>query len=228
MKSLAPVVAAVLVLVSACTAQKAATYEEIKALLQPLTDGQLIDCLKEKPTNCPLAVSYRDMTVIDDELADRKHPDLLIAACRKGDPHQRHHLLLSLRQIDDPEVVTFMQSMAFADLLDQETDEAFIALDYLAQRCDPRVLARLNRRVPLGPRAAIECASWAPIVRAFGRCSYRAAAPNLVRALRAPCQNINNAAEESLQSLFPGACSQTKSIDEEAGCYEKQLGSQSN
>ena len=48
--------------------------------MQPLTDQQLIGCLKEKPATCPLEDRYRDQAVITGELGLRKHLGLLIAA----------------------------------------------------------------------------------------------------------------------------------------------------
>ena len=235
MKSLSSVAATFLTLVFSCAAQAPNTpsTDEIAAKIKALSDQQLVDCLEAKATplnpfaainpntahDCLLAESDRDVAMIEGELADRKHPDLLIAASNKTyDYDQRHSLVKALSEIDDPKVVAFMDLVAFEF---PPRAESFLALDYLAQRCHEPALKRLNLSLPVKPRAAIACVALRPIVENFGRCDYRAAAPNLVRALLALCSSLNDAAEEDLQRFFPGACQQAHSKAEEASCFQK-------
>jgi hypothetical protein len=214
------------ILVGACSAQSPGppTGDELDARIKPLSDQQLIDCLKEKPKSCPLEGLYLDRAWIRGELGDRHHPDLLIAAYGKATPEDRSDLVEALWEIDDPKVLTFMRSIAFRDLdRGQDSFETFFPLDYLARRCDQHALARLNRRVNFDKSFPMGCIYFAPTVAAFGRCNYRAAAPNLVLALNAACLNITGAAEEGLQKFFPGSCVHEKSIEDEARCYKKLL-----
>jgi hypothetical protein len=217
------VAAYVLFLVSCCSAQSTPpTYDEIEAKIHPLTDEQLIDCLKLEPKSCPL--DYRDSGMITGELGDRKHADLLIAAYPKADEDDRYYLVEALWQIDDPKVVTFMRSIAFEHLgRGMDDSDTFYPLDYLAQHCDQRALARLNRHVNFKHYTPMACLYWSGTVRSFGRCDYRAAAPNLVRSLDAVCLNITGAAEEGLQKFFLGACQRMHSIEEEQRCYKGLL-----
>jgi hypothetical protein len=167
---------------------------------------------------------YRDPIWIAAELGRSKHPDLLIAAYAKADKTQRQYLAEALWHIDDPKVVTFMRSIAFENLPEgQDNDDVFFPLDYLARRCDQRALARLNRRVNFDKSFPTGCMYFAPTVAAFGRCNYRAAAPNLVLALNAACVNIIDAAEHGLHKFFPHACKQSHSIEEQERCYTKLL-----
>jgi len=223
MKSIVAIYLAALLFASCCLAQSAPpTYDEIQAQIHPLTDEQLIDCLKLESTACPL--KYRDFLMIEGELGDRKHPDLLIAAYEKADEGHRYHLVRALYQIDDPKVLTFMRSIAFQHLgRGMDDSDTFFPLDYLADHCDERALARLNRHVNFKREAPMSCLYWAGTERSFGRCNYRAAAPNLVRSLDAVCLNITGAAEEGLQKFYPGACQHSPSIEAEQKCYEKLL-----
>ena len=233
MKSRSAAAATFLTLVVSCTGQAPnnPTAVEVAAKIKALTDQQLIDCLRATtispfvPINpnteqeCLLAESDRDVAIIEGELADRRHPDLLIAAYEStDDDDQRRNLVKTLSQIDDPKVATFMGSVAF-EFPPLAGD--YLALDYLAHRCQEPALKRLNRSFPLGKRAAIACVTLRPVVEDFGRCDYRAAAPNLVRALLAPCSSLNVAAKEDLQMFFPGACKQTHSKADEASCFQK-------
>ena len=65
------------------------------------------------------------------------------------------------------------------------------------------------------------CIYWAPTIKAFAHCNYRAAAPNLILALASACGNITDAAEDGLRKFFPDACKQAHSINEQAECYKK-------
>jgi len=213
----------VVALVVTCSAQsKTPTYDETQAKIEPLTDEQLIDCLRDKPKSCPL--DDRDFDMIEGELGDRKHPDLLIAAYEKADDDDRYYLVKALWQIDDPKVLDFMRSIAFEQLGHGMDDSGtFFPLCYLADHCDQRALARLNRHVNFKRYTPMACLYWAGTVKSFGRCNYRAAAPNLVRSLDAACLNITGEAEKGLQRFFPGACPNSRSIQEEQRCYKKVL-----
>jgi hypothetical protein len=238
MKSSSAVAVIFLALVFSCAAQAPnnPTADEAAAKIKALGDQQLVDCLKKKATTfnpraafnqnteheCLLAESDRDAAIIEDELVDRKHPDLLIAAYKKTDDDDlRLNLVKALYRIDDPKVVAFMGFVAFGYRpLAEDLAGDSLALRYLAQRCHKSALERLSGSLPLGPRAAMQCTEWRPIVEDFGRCDYRAAAPRLVRALLAPCSDLNDAAEETLQKFFPGACKQAHSLDQEQICYQ--------
>lgn len=229
MKSLVAISLVFLVLISASAAQTAQTptYDETQAKIHPLTDEQLIDCLKDEPKSCPL--DDLDLDMIIGELGDRKHTDFLIAAYKKANPDDRYYLVKALYQVDDPKVLDFMRSIAF-DHLGRGMDDSgtFFPLDYLAQHCDQRALARLNRHVNFNRYTPMGCIYWAGTIRSFGDCNYRAAAPNLVRSLDAACLNITGRAEQGLQKFFPGACQHPRSIKEEQSCYRKLLRNSSN
>jgi len=223
MKSVVASCLALLVLVSLCPAQShTPTYDEIKAEIQPLTDEQLIECLNLESKSCPL--DYRDFGMIEAELGDRKHPDVILAAYEKADEDLSYELVKVLYQIDDPRVLAFMQSIAFQDLgSGMDDSDTFFPLDYLADHCDERALARLNRHANFKRYYPMNCIYWSGTLRSFGKCNYRPAAPNLVRSLNAVCLNITGEAEQALRKFFPGACLDQKSIEEEQRCYKKLL-----
>ncbi len=224
MKLLVAVGLAFFVLVCAAQDSQPPTSDELLGKMRPLTRQQLIACLKEKPTSCPLKDPYRDPVWIAAELGRRKHPDSLITAYDKADKTQRQYLAEALWHIDDPKVVTFMRSIAFDHLTPgPDSDEVFFPLDYLAQRCDQQALARLNRRVNFDESYPVSCMLWAPAVESFARCNYRPAAPNLVLSLHTACVNITDAAEHGLHKFFPHACKQAHSIEEQEHCYTNLL-----
>jgi hypothetical protein len=222
MKLLVAIRFALLVSIPVCAQSTPPTYDETQASISPLTDEQLIDCLKLDSPACPL--KYRDFGMIEGELGNREHPDLLIAAYEKADADYRYELVNALYQIDDPKVLTFMRSIAFEHLgRGMDDSETFFPLDYLAAHCDERALARLNRHVNFRHETPMGCLYWAGTERSLGRCNYRAAAPNLVRSLDAVCLNITGEAEEGLRKFFPGACQHLPSIEAEQRCYKKLL-----
>ncbi len=191
---------------------------------EKLTDQQLVECLRDKPTNCPIPDQERDLDWIAGTLGQRKRPDLLISTYRNADQYQRYYLVRALWMINRPKVTEFMRSIAFENLPEgQDNGDVFFPLDYLARHCDQRALARLNRRVNFDKSFPMGCIYFAPTVAAFGRCNYRAAAPDLVLALNAACVNIIDAAEEGLHKFFPHACKQAHSIEEQQGCYAKLI-----
>jgi len=194
MKPLVAICLTVLVFVSFCPAQSdPPPYEEVHAKIHRLSDQQLINCLSEKHSRCPLEDSYRDSGLISAELRDRKHPGELISAYETGDQLQRYYIVQALWQIHNAKVLAFMRSIAFENLPPgQDNEDVFFPLDYLAQRCDQRALTRLNRKVNFDKSFPVGCILWAPAVEAFARCNYRPAAPNLVLALDAACLNITD------------------------------------
>ncbi len=197
--------------------------------LQQMTDKQLIDCLRNKPTTCPIPVQDRDLQWIAGTLGERKHPDALIAEYRTADQDERYYLVRALSMINKPRVSEFMRSIAFENLPDgQDNEDVFFPLDYLARHCDQRALARLNRRVNFDKSFPMGCIYFAPTVEAFSRCNYRAAAPNLVRALDAACLNITDAALDGLHKFFPHTCKQAHSIQELQRCYGALVNDGSN
>ncbi len=208
-------------LISPSRAQTVPDYDDA---LKRMTDQQLVACLRDKPTNCPIPDHDRDLAWIAGTLGQRKHPDLLISAYRTADQYQRYYLVRALSMINKPKVTEFMRSIAFENLPEgQDNDDVFFPLDYMARHCDQRALARLNRRVNFDKSFPMGCIYFAPTVAAFARCNYRAAAPNLVLALNAACGNIIDAAEEGLLKFFPHACKQAQTIEEQAQCYTKLL-----
>lgn len=221
MKLLFAVILALLVLASPSPAQTVPDYDDV---LKRMSDQQLIECLRDKPTNCPIPDQDRDLQWIAGTLGQRKHPGPLISAYTTADQYQRYYLGRALSMINKPKVTEFMRSIAFENLPEgQDDDDVFFPLDYLARHCDQHALARLNRRVNFDKSFPMGCIYFAPTVAAFGRCNYRAAAPNLVLALNAACLNITGAAQEGLQKFFPGSCVHEKSIEDEARCYKKLL-----
>jgi|SRR5580704_5140263 hypothetical protein len=192
--------------------------------LKHMTDQQLVECLRDKPSNCPIPDQDRVLDWIAGTLGQRKHPDLLISAYSSADQRQRYYLVRALSMINKPKVTEFMRSIAFENLPEgQDNDDVFFPLDYLARHCDQRALARLNRRVNFDKSFPMGCIYFAPTVESFAHCNYRAAAPNLVLALNAACVNIIDAAEDGLHKFFPHACKQAHSIDEQQSCYTKLL-----
>jgi hypothetical protein len=221
MKLLFVVILAQFALVSPSPAQTVPDYDD---LLKQMSDRQLIECLRDKPTTCPIPDQDRDLGWIAGTLGQRKHPGALISAYTTADTYQRYYLVRALSMINKPKVTDFMRSIAFENLPEgQDNDDVFFPLDYLARHCDQRALARLNRRVNFDKSFPMGCIYFAPTVAAFGRCNYRAAAPNLVLALDAACLNIVGAADEGLRKFFPGACKHMKSPEEEQRCYNNLI-----
>ena len=230
MKSLVSLCIAVVVLVLPCAAQsKTPTHDETQAKIAPLTDQQLVDCLKG-PKDCPVDTHDYDVNDIKWTLVNRKHPDLIIAAYKKADDVDRYVLVQTLWLMDDPLVEAFMRSFAFEHRQDEIDDGSSVfALDYLAHRCDLNALARLDRDI-FKKYAVMGCSylegsvedAWADAVEAFGRCNYVPAAQNLVHSLGSSCLRSEKA-EQSLKQIFPGYCVNYRSPEEKQQCYESLL-----
>ena len=215
---------AVLVLSCACALAQSVPSDEIEAKVHDLSNRDLVRCA-EDCRSCPLPDGYCDSNAITSELADRQNVNFLIQAYRQH-PRARSVLVVALWRIeDDPKVEEFMRQIAFRGLKPNEPDYAphFFPLDYLARRCELKALARLNRKVNFEPSYPVGCILWAPAVETFSKCNYRAAAPNLVRALHAACLNITDAALNGLEKFYPGACPMNSTHDIETGemdrCY---------
>lgn len=216
-------------LTSLCLAQDPRHEQDERAKVKLLTDQQLIDCLRG-PKSCPVDIHFYYVDDIKRTLADRKHPDLIIAAYKNADDVDRYLLVQTLWYIDDPLVETFMRSIAFESSGEGIDDGSSVfALDYLTHSCDLKALARLNRDV-FKKIAVMGCSylhspvddAWADAVEAFGRCNYLPAAQNLAHSLDTNCLG-SDMAEQSLKQIFPGYCVNRRSPEEKQQCYESLL-----
>jgi hypothetical protein len=88
--------------------------------------------------------------------------------------------------------------------------EFYWVVNYLAKKGDPAALKELDTG-----KYYYNCLQYAPSVELFGKWKYRPAIPYLVdTALNAACLNIVDAAEHSLQALYPDAPRDFKELSE--------------
>jgi hypothetical protein len=187
----------------------------------------LLNCL-DLGKACPLKDYDRDHYAIVDEIARRGKVPLLIAEYRNSGPDEQAAIVAAMYNIRTPQVKKFMQEIAFRNLPDgQDVEPYFYPLAYLAHDCDARALARLNRRVNFDKSFPTGCILFAPLVQDFGKCNYRAAAPNLALALNAACLNITDAAYDALHKWYPQACTKVK-FNELESCFLKVTAGSNN
>jgi hypothetical protein len=192
-----------------------ADYPEARSL----SSRKILDCFKKSNvSNC--RISEFDAAEV---LAKRGRTQFLIAAYEKGDVSQRGILAIALSKIKKPEVLAFVQKIAFENLTNAPDGEPrWYLLEYLAERCDQEALARLNREQNWKDSYPIGCMWWTGTVRQFGKCQYRAAIPHLIQYTNTvACLNISDAAVKSLSDLFPGKCKHSKTYNECHDCYQR-------
>jgi len=116
-----------------------------------------------------------------------------------------------------------MRRIAFIGLKPHEpdSDPQWYPLQYLAQTCDQRALARLSRQENIKESYPIGCMWWQDTVKAFGDCNYRPATPYLIEALSTACINIDDNAAEALKRFFPGVCEEKKWPEAMQECYRE-------
>lgn len=183
-----------------------------------LSSQEILDCYKKSNVS-DCKVSEFDAAEV---LAKRARVQFLIQYYEKGDSSQRRVLAMALSKINTPEVFTFVRKIAFENLTNApDGDPRWYLLEYLAERCDERALARFNRDQNWKDGYPIGCMWWTSTVRQFGKCQYRAAIPHLIEYTNTvACLNISDAALDSLSKLYPGRCRSTKTLNEGHDCYQ--------
>ena len=123
----------------------------------------------------------------------------------------------------NPQVSSVMKKIAFGqNAADSLSDTRWYALQFLAETCDERALAILNRHGG-SPDASysfqVSCGDWAKSLHAFGVCKYKQSRKVLINSLNSSCLDVLQSAGDSLGILFPGSCSVAKTPQEAAACY---------
>ncbi|MGD1157661.1 MAG: hypothetical protein ABSA41_17810 [Terriglobia bacterium] len=135
--------------------------------LRVMSQRQLIDGLKVD-SNCKGVTDWD----IPNELVRRGDVNGLIEAYRSGDGGVRSGVLRALSQIREPRVDRFMHEIAFKDLGDgPDHDPQYWPLEYLAEECNVRALARLDRDVNFVGSYPVASIVWARTIKYFRICS---------------------------------------------------------
>jgi hypothetical protein len=177
---------------------------------------QILDCAKDKT-----CASEHDQWELAGAVSIPGNIDLLIEAYKRADKDQKPVIVIALYSLRDPRVRVFMRAIAFNGLKPHEPDydPHWYPLQYLAQACDQRALARLSRPENIQEAYPIGCMRWQDTVKAFGDCNYRPATPYLIEALSTACINIDDNAEKALKKFFPGVCEDKKWPEAMQQCY---------
>jgi hypothetical protein len=184
-----------------------------------LSTAKIIDCFAIQNISSCRIERFNAAEV----LAKRGNIRYLIGAYERGDETQRDMLVIALAQIRKPAVLEFMRRIAFENLRNEPDGEPrWYALQSLAEHCDERALARLNRDQNWKDGYPIGCMWWTSTVRQFGKCQYRPAIPHLIEYTNTvACLNISEAAIESLEELYPGKCKDAKTLNATRDCYSR-------
>jgi len=167
-----------------------------------MSQRQLIDCLKVD-SNCRVETEWD----IPNELERRGDVNGLIEAYKSGDEGVRHGVLRALSQIRTPRLAQFMHEIAFKDLGDgPDYEPQYWPLQHLAEECNVRALARLDRDANFVEGYPVSSMTWARTIKYFRICNYRASTPHLVMAVDSMILNVSMEAVEGLQKFLPGAC----------------------
>ncbi|HKE22376.1 MAG TPA: hypothetical protein VKB88_08300 [Bryobacteraceae bacterium] len=108
---------------------------------------------------------------------------------------------------DSQEALDFMRRVVAAKVDDGE--DRYYPLNYLAKRCEREGL----KAIATGQFRSQGSMQYASSIELFGACGYRAAIPHLVEeALWDASLNVVEAAQNSLQKLYPGSPADFRSL----------------
>jgi hypothetical protein len=186
-----------------------AISDELAKRLPAFSIDQLVACFADWKI-CGAADSMASGWQISDELARRGNPHaLLIRYWTEPSQDIKRGIVDIAYHFHTPEVTAFMKKVLAAGQGDE--DALYWPANYLAKRCDTDGLKWLSMRHgrPEG------CIIWAPTVALFGKCHYRPSIPYLVDySIHDACLNIDDAAVEDLQVMYPNSPKAFDSLEE--------------
>jgi hypothetical protein len=184
----------------------------------------------EKWKTCVMKVGCSEIRIDIYNLAQHQDFQFLIGRYSKASSEVKEYIVQSVygshKGIDNRAVIDFMSRLAFTPgAFDRFSEERWYALQFLAERCNPRALRLLeagagNAKKPYAYQ--VTCNEWANSLSAFGSCRYTNAKESLVSSLGSSCLDVSIAAEKSLEKLYPKKCTDIKDTLKVVSCFEHQ------
>lgn len=134
---------------------------------------------------------------------------------RPADDCQYRYVAEALYAIEDPRILASFRKRLSARL----TWVDYLCLNYVAKAGDPHALKILNDNYFQYPTSSLQ---WSYTVALFGRFNYEPAIPNLIESLGAASLNLVDAAQASLEQLFPGPHPEFNCIDEAQSYFQRR------
>ncbi|EEF58036.1 hypothetical protein [Pedosphaera parvula] len=150
-------------------------------------------------------------------LLERRQTEFLINAYQQSSDARVRSYLVSrvLYYIEEPAVLAVFR----AQLSEEEDEESYYVANYVAKTGDTKALKILNCHYYLYPVSSVQ---WSDTVELFGKFGYRPAIPNLIESLDAASFNLVDAAEESLEKLYPDSPRKFESLEAARDYFTKR------
>jgi len=196
----------------------------VTALAQQ-TDSMQVQQLE----SCVSHSSCQDIQVALYDLANRKDFSFLMHTYSVSSPVNQEYIVGAIENSgfgrNNPEIVSFMNSIAF----DQHDTDSFStlrwsALQFLADICDDRALNELRKGGATRRdtyKYSVACGVWANTLTSFGKCHYFSATRTLIDSTDTSCLDVGNAALDSLNTLYPGKCTNAHDFRAANECFTK-------
>lgn len=166
-------------------------------------------------------------------LRKRSTAEKLIAMYPNRGDETQQIIVIALANDKSEPVMAFMRRAAFTGLLPGMTgmDNHYLALQYLADRCDLDALRELNRPENFGDSYPVGCMWWQDTLKDFGKCAFLPALKHLARSLNSACLSNTEAAQNSLKRLMPRSQCWKKAglngdFQAESTCYLRDMKSE--
>jgi hypothetical protein len=193
---------------SMATARSQGEPEVHDPSLASKTSEELLACASVAPgrETPPAQVPYcgSDPWAIARELSSRGVAAQLMRAFESGSPDARTVIVYALYSSQLPDVLPFMESIAFGERTGpEESDRVAWAKAFLLKYCDQRVLREYSGKpfeLRGPPGGSYEFSFLVPF---FAKCRYAQSIPYLLWLLDAASLNVVGASEEALRAFYP-------------------------
>jgi hypothetical protein len=156
-----------------------------------------------------------DITVQDELIRRKPVAQLLEKFENPVDDCQQRYVAEALYAIEDPRILACFRKRVSTDV----TWVDYLCVNYVAKTGDTRALKILNDNYRKYPTSSVQ---WSCTVELFGRFHYEPAIPNLIESLGAASLNLVDAAQGSLEQLFPGPHPEFKTIHEAETYFQRK------
>jgi hypothetical protein len=187
-----------------------------------------------KPSNlmletCITRENCEDTQAAIKQLAESKEFFFLIKAYRTAKPGTQEYILgaiyISGYGRNDERLVQLMTTVAFDSArLPRFSASRWYALEFLAEKCDPRALEELiagGATKKATYKYQVGCTDWAKTLELFGQCHSYTAKQVLLDSIDTSCLDVGNSALHSIEELYPKSCTTAHNYREALQCTNK-------
>lgn len=180
--------------------------------------------------NCVIRENCEDTQLALKQLAEKKDFSFLIRTYRSAKPGTREYILgaiyISGQGRNDGRLVQLMTTVAFgSSRLPQFSASRWYALEFLAEKCDPRALDELMAGGATKNAISeyqVDCGEWAKTLDLFGQCHSYSAKQVLLDSINTSCLDVGNSALHSIAELYPKSCTTAHTYREALACTHEK------